>query len=59
MTIASRYCSNQRETLGLASLAAFRFVLELLIVKEQLFSGREQKLCTTIHTLQHFVLEFH
>jgi hypothetical protein len=44
---------------GLARLAPFRFILELLVMKEQLFSGREHKLGTAVNALQHPVLEFH
>ncbi len=43
----------------LACLAAFRQVLELLVVKEELFSCGKYKLLATIHTFEHSVLEFH
>jgi hypothetical protein len=56
---SARGCSDHGETLGFASFATFGLVLELLIVEEQLFSGGEQKLSTTVNTLQHLVLEFH
>ena len=39
------------DALGLAGLAPFGFVLELLIVKKELFSGREDKLRTAIDAL--------
>jgi hypothetical protein len=44
---------------ALTVLAAFGFVLELLIVEEQLFAGGKDKICTAIDTLQNLVLEFH
>ena len=59
ITITGWRCSNQGKPLGFARFAAFGLVLELFVVKEQLFSGREQKLSATVDTLQHFVLEFH
>jgi len=45
--------------LGLACFAAFRFVLELLIVKEKLFPSCEDEVRPTVDTLQHLVLKFH
>jgi len=47
------------DSLCLASLATLRFVLELLIVKEKLFPGGENKITPTIDTLQHLVLKLH
>jgi hypothetical protein len=47
------------DPLGLASLAALGFVLELFIVEEKLFPGGEHKIAPTIDTLQHLVLKFH
>src|SRR5437016_2547341 len=35
-----------------AGLAALRFILELFIVEEQLFSGRKNKIRTAVHALQ-------
>jgi hypothetical protein len=51
--------SEHRDPLGLARFAALRFVLELFIVKEKLFAGREDEIGTAIHTLEYSVLEFH
>jgi hypothetical protein len=45
--------------LGLAGFTTFRFVLELLIVEEQLFSSCENKVGTAVDTLQNLILEFH
>ena len=50
---------ENRDPFRLASLAAFRFVLELFVMEKQLFSGRKDEVRATIHTLQNFVLEFH
>jgi hypothetical protein len=46
-------------SLGLAVLAALRFVAELLIVKEQLFPGGEDKVGTAIDAGQYLILKFH
>jgi hypothetical protein len=43
----------------LAVFAAFRFVFELFIVKEELFASGENKVGATIYTLENFVLEVH
>jgi hypothetical protein len=43
----------------LARLAPLGFVFELLIVKEKLFPGGENKVTPTVDTLQHLVLKFH
>src|SRR5687767_8483760 len=45
--------------LGLASLAALGFVLELLVGEEQLFTCGPDELRRTIHTPQDLVLELH
>ena len=50
---------EHRDPLRLARLTALRFVLELLIVKEKLFTGGKNKIRPAIHTLQYLVLEFH
>ena len=42
-----------------AGLATLGFVLELLVVKEKLFPGGENKITSTVDTLQHLVLKFH
>ena len=39
-------------TFGFAELAAFGLVLELLVVKEKLLTGCENKISSTIHTGQ-------
>jgi len=46
-------------SLGLASLAAFGFVFELLVVEKKLFTGSEDKVGTAIYAFQHLVLKFH
>jgi len=46
-------------SLALAVFATFGFVLELLIVEEQLFAGCEHEFRATIDALQSLVLEFH
>ena len=51
--------TQYREPLALTCLAAFGFVLELLVVKEKLFPGREDEIGPTVDTLQHLVLKFH
>jgi hypothetical protein len=43
----------------LAGFATLWFVLELLVVKEKLFPGREDEITPTVDTLQHLVLKFH
>jgi hypothetical protein len=45
--------------LRLARLAAFGFVLELLIVEEKLFPGSENEFIPTVDALEHLVLKFH
>ena len=47
------------DPLGLASLATLGLVFELLVVKEKLFPGGENKITPTVDTLQHLVLKFH
>jgi len=47
------------DPLGLASLATLGLILELLVVKEKLFPGSENKITPTVDTLQHLVLKFH
>jgi len=51
--------AKQGCALGLAELAAFGLVLELLVVEEQLLTGCEHKVIPTIDADQSFVLEFH
>jgi hypothetical protein len=50
---------QDRDPLGLTRLAAFRFVSELLIVKEKLLPCREDEISTAVNTFQQLVLEFH
>ena len=45
--------------LALAAFTAFRFVLELLIVEEELFPSGEDEVGATIYTLENLVLELH
>jgi hypothetical protein len=47
------------DALGFAAFAPLGFVLELLIVEEQLFPGREDEIGAAVNTVQHLVLEFH
>jgi hypothetical protein len=47
------------DPLGFASLAALRFVLELFVVKKQLFAGGEDELFPAIDALQDAISEFH
>jgi hypothetical protein len=52
----------QSQRLGaftLAVFAAFRFVLELFIVEEELFASGENEVGAAVHTLENFVLEVH
>jgi hypothetical protein len=52
-------CAQDRDAFGFAVLASFGFVFELLIVKEQLLPGGEDKVVAAINTLQNLVLKFH
>jgi hypothetical protein len=54
-----RWSAEDRNALGLASLATLGFILELLVVKEKLFPGSEDEITPTVDTLQHLVLKFH
>src|SRR5206468_8345827 len=51
--------THHGQSLAFACLAAFRFVLELLVVKEKLLPGREDEIGPTVDALQHLVLKFH
>jgi hypothetical protein len=53
------WCGENRDSLGLAILAALRFVAKLLVVKEQLFPGGENKISTAVDASQYLVLKFH
>jgi hypothetical protein len=46
-------------SLAFAVLTTLWFILELLIVKEQLFTRREHEIRATIDALQNLVLVFH
>jgi hypothetical protein len=45
--------------LVLATFAAFGFILELLVVKEELLPRRKNKFSAAIYTLENLILEFH
>jgi hypothetical protein len=45
--------------LTFAIFAAFGFVLELLVVEEELFARGENEIGATIHTLEDLILELH
>ncbi len=57
--LSGRGCTQYGNSLRLTYLAAFRFVLKLLIVEKQLFACGKNKVATAVDTLQHLVLEFH
>ncbi len=57
--LSRRGCTQYGNSLRLTYLAAFRFVLKLLIVEKQLFACGKNKVATAVDTLQHLVLEFH
>jgi len=44
--------------LGLARFATLGLVLEILVVVKVLFTRREHKLCTAVHTLEDAILKF-
>jgi len=52
-------CAEDGDPLGLAGFATLGFVFELLVVKEKLLPGGENKITPTVDTLQHLVLKFH
>jgi len=54
-----RSCADSRCPLRLAGLTTLRFVLELLVVEEELFTSSEEKLRAAVYALQQPVLEFH
>jgi hypothetical protein len=54
-----RCSSTDCYSLAFAVLAAFGFVLELLVVEKQLFTGCEHEIRATIDALQNLVLVFH
>ena len=51
--------TENREPFRFAGLATLGLVLELLVVKKQLFPGGKYKITATVDTLQHLVLKFH
>src|ERR1700756_4678363 len=51
--------AEHRNPFSFAGFAAFRFVLELLVMKEKLFPSRENEITPTVDTLEHLVLKFH
>src|SRR5271157_1980003 len=54
-----RRSSKLCHSLALAVLAAFGFVLELLVVEKQLLTRCEHEIRATIYALQNLVLVFH
>jgi hypothetical protein len=46
-------------SLGFASFAALRFVLESLVGEKHLLAGREHELGTTLCAFQHPIVVFH
>jgi hypothetical protein len=42
-----------------ALFTALRFVFELFIVEEELFTGREHEVCAAVDTLENLILELH
>jgi hypothetical protein len=60
LVIASALWQTKRlGALALTSLTAFRFVLELFVVEEKLFTGSEDEVSAAVHTLKNLVLELH
>ena len=51
--------SHSRCPLCFAGLAALGLVLELLVMKKQLFTGRKDEVRAAVYALQHLVLKFH
>ena len=54
-----RRCSQHGDAFCFTGFAPLGFVFELLVVKEQLFPGREDEVGPAVDALQYFVLEFH
>jgi len=50
---------KNRDPLGLAGLAAFGLVFELLVVEKQLFSGGEDELSAAVDAGQYSILKLH
>ena len=60
LVIASALRQTKRlRALALAAFTAFRFVLELFIVEEELFPSGEDEVGATVYTLENLVLELH
>ena len=55
----SRRGAQHGDAFRFAAFATLGFVLELLVVEEELLSGGENKITSTIDTLEHLVLKFH
>jgi len=55
----TRRCPQHGDAFCLAGFAPLGFIFELLVVKEQLFPGREDEVGPAVDALQYFVLEFH
>ena len=55
----TRRCPQHGDAFCLAGFAPLGFIFELLVVKEQLFPGREDEVGPAVDTLQYLVLEFH
>jgi len=51
--------SKNSDAFGFANLAALRFVLELFVVKKQLFPSGEDEVSTTVDASQYLILKFH
>ena len=54
-----RRCTQHGDAFGFTGFAPLGFIFELLVVKEQLFPGREDEVGPAVDALQYFVLEFH
>jgi hypothetical protein len=52
LSVSLHVCGDSLVLLSLAGLTTFRLVLESLICKELLLSGRENEFLTTIYTCQ-------
>jgi hypothetical protein len=50
---------QRRNLLGFAGTAAFGFVLKALVVEENLFTGREDEICSAVDALEDLILKFH
>ena len=57
--LTRRRSSKHGYAFALAVLVAFRFVFELLVAEEELFTGGENKIRAAINALENLVLVFH